>query len=210
MLAGIVAACLFVGAGTLRYWQGWVFVAFLYATMTAANTYLLKTAPALLARRLTSNRETDPVQRVVRTLMSLSAMALFLVSGVDRRAGWSHVPLAGVVLGQCGMMLGALVVFLVLRENRFAAVVVEVQAEQRVVETGPYGWVRHPMYSGALCQAVFAPLALGSYWAEVVVAPAIAAVVVRLLAEERLLGQELPGYAAYMKKTRFRLVPGMW
>jgi protein-S-isoprenylcysteine O-methyltransferase Ste14 len=210
MLVALVGACLFVGAGTLGFWQAWAFLVFEYATMTAANTYFLKTAPDLLEHRLVSNRETDPVQRVVKPLMSLVALALFVVAGLDRRCGWSAVPLGAVIAGQVGVALGALVIFLVMRENRFAAVVVEIQAEQRVITTGPYRWVRHPMYFGALLQAGAAALALGSYWAELVALAACAVVVARLLAEERLLGSALPGYTAYAAKTPHRLVPGLW
>jgi protein-S-isoprenylcysteine O-methyltransferase Ste14 len=206
----LLAAVLCGAAGTLRFWEAWAYAGMLYAVMTATNAYLLRRAPALLERRLVSNRETQRAQRFLKASLYLSALAMYATAGLDRRAGWSHVPPALVACAFVVVAAGALLVFLVLRENRHASVVIEVAAEQRVVVTGPYRWVRHPMYLGALLQAVATPLALGSYWAEIFVAAACAVVVLRLLAEERFLCAQLAGYAEYARKTPHRLVPGLW
>jgi protein-S-isoprenylcysteine O-methyltransferase Ste14 len=210
MLVVVVAIPLFAAAGTIRFWQAWVLLSQLFATMIATNVYLLKTAPDLLERRLPANREVEPGQRLGMTLLRVAALALFATAGFDRRLGWSHVPswLTDIAFGVAAG--GALLVFLVLRENRFASVTIEVAAEQRVIATGPYRWVRHPMYLGALLQGLALPLALGSYWAEVVTVLACAVVVGRLLGEERLLLVRLPGYSDYVQRTRCRLIPGVW
>jgi protein-S-isoprenylcysteine O-methyltransferase Ste14 len=206
----LLATVLCASAGTVRFWEAWAYAGMLYAVMTATNAYLLKRAPELLERRLVSNRETQRGQRLLKASMYLSALAMYVTAGIDRRAGWSHVPQALVACAFGVVAAGALLVFLVLRENRYASFVVEVGKEQHVVVTGPYRWVRHPMYLGALLQGAATPLALGSYFAEIFVAVACAVVVARLLAEERLLRVQLEGYAEYTRSTPHRLVPGVW
>jgi protein-S-isoprenylcysteine O-methyltransferase Ste14 len=209
-LVAVVAAALFPAAGTTCYPQGWALVGLLLATMTATNAYLLRAAPALLERRLLSNQETEVVQRVAMLALRFVALAMFITAGLDRRLGWSRVP-AGVAWAALVVVAaGALLIFLVLRENRFASVTVGVEPEQAVVSSGPYRVVRHPMYLGALLQGFAIPIALGSYWAEALPVAACAAIALRLLAEERLLFERLPGYAEYARRTRRRLVPGMW
>jgi protein-S-isoprenylcysteine O-methyltransferase Ste14 len=210
VLVVAVATPLFAAAGTIRFWQAWALLSQLFASMIATNVYLLKTAPDLLERRLPANREVEPGQRLGMMLLRVAALAMFATAGFDRRLGWSQVPswLTDIAFGVAAG--GALLVFLVLRENRFASLTIEVAAEQRVVATGPYRWVRHPMYLGALLQGFALPLALGSYWAEVIPALACAVLVGRLLGEERLLLVRLPGYSAYVQRTRCRLIPGVW
>jgi protein-S-isoprenylcysteine O-methyltransferase Ste14 len=207
--AVFVAMPLFVAAGTTDFWQAWIFVGWLFATMAATHMYLLKNAPDLLERRL-PRREAQPRQRLVMASLRVATIAMFATAGLDRRLGWSQVP-SWLTLVAFGVLAGgALIVFLVMRENRFASLTIDVAPEQRVITTGPYGWVRHPMYLGALVQGFAVPLALGSYWAEIGSALACAIVVARLLDEERLLSARLPGYSDYVHRTRYRLVPGIW
>ena len=211
-LAGIVLTqtILCVSAGTLRFWQAWFHCAIQVATMMAANTYMLKTCPELLEKRLLSRREPDPAQRVGKALLLLAGLSLYAVAGLDRREGWSHVPTPLVVMGFLLHLAGALLVFLVLVENRFASSVVELATEQRVVAGGPYRFVRHPMYLAALLQGAASSIALGSWWAELPVAGACIVVVARLLGEERLLRANLAGYEDYVARTPHRLVPLVW
>jgi protein-S-isoprenylcysteine O-methyltransferase Ste14 len=206
----VVATVLLTAAGTTHFWQAWIFVAQLFAIMTATNAYLLKTAPDLLRRRLPSNREAQPRQRLAMALLRAAALAMFATAGLDHRLRWSHVP-AWLTLSAFGVLVvGALLVFLVMRENQFASLAIEVAPEQQVITTGPYRWVRHPMYLGALLQALAVPLSLGGYWAEGFSAFACVVVVGRLLGEEHLLSARLPGYSDYVQRTRYRLVPGLW
>jgi protein-S-isoprenylcysteine O-methyltransferase Ste14 len=209
-LVAVVAAALFPAAGTTCYAQGWALVGLLLAVMTATNAYLLRAAPALLERRLLSNQETEFVQKAAMRALHFVALAMFVTAGLDRRLGWSRVPTGVTWAALVVVAAGALLVFLVLRENRFASVTVGVEPEQAVVSTGPYRVVRHPMYLGALLQGFAVPIALGSYWAEAFPVAGCAAVTVRLLAEERLLFERLPGYAEYARRTRHRLIPGVW
>jgi protein-S-isoprenylcysteine O-methyltransferase Ste14 len=120
------------------------------------------------------------------------------------------LPLSGVIAGHGLVALGFLIVFFVFRENSFASGVIEVNAEQKVVATGPYAMVRHPMYSGALIMMLGVPLALGSRWGLFLIIPIALAIVWRLLDEEAFLAKKLPGYTEYQKKVRYRLVPGIW
>jgi protein-S-isoprenylcysteine O-methyltransferase Ste14 len=209
-LVAVVAAALFAAAGTTCYAQGWALVGLLLAVMTATNAYLLRAAPALLERRLLSNHETELVQKAAMLALRFVALSMFVTAGLDRRLGWSRVPTGITWAALVVVAAGALLIFLVLRENRFASVTVGVEPGQAVVSTGPYRVVRHPMYLGALLQGFAIPIALGSYWAEAFPVAACAAVTVRLLAEERLLVDRLPGYAEYARRTRYRLAPGVW
>jgi protein-S-isoprenylcysteine O-methyltransferase Ste14 len=143
-------------------------------------------------------------------LASLAYLAVFVVAGLDHREGWSRVPVAAVVAGDALVVLGMFVVFRVFRANTFTSAVVEVHRDQQVVSTGPYAVVRHPMYSGALVMMIGVPIALGSWWSLVPVAAMAAVIVVRLLDEEHLLANQLPGYGAYRRRVKHRLVPRVW
>jgi protein-S-isoprenylcysteine O-methyltransferase Ste14 len=210
VISVVVATVLFTAAWTTHFSQAWIFVAELFAIMTATNGYLLKTAPDLLERRLPSNRESQPRQRVAIASLRAAALAMFATAGLDHRLHWSHVPSWLTAIAFAVLTAGALLVFLVMRENRFASLTIDVAPEQRVIATGPYQCVRHPMYLGALAQAFAVPLALGSYSAETFSVLACIVVIGRLLAEESLLSASLPGYSDYMQCTRYRLIPGVW
>jgi protein-S-isoprenylcysteine O-methyltransferase Ste14 len=168
--------------------------------------------PKLLERRVKAGpvAEQRPGQRLIQSLASAAFLAILAVPALDHRFGWSHVPLPAVVAGDVLVAVGFLVVFLVFKENSYASAVIEVGAAQRVVDTGPYARVRHPMYAGALVLLAGIPLALGSLWG-LLVLPAFTAVIAwRTLDEESLLLQRLPGYGAYRAKTRYRLIPHVW
>src|SRR5262249_5637520 len=136
--------------------------------------------------------------------------ALLVVSVLDWRFGWSAVAWPVVLAGNLLVAAGYVIVFAVLRENSFAATTIEITAGQRVISTGPYALVRHPMYFGALPMFVGIPLALGSWWGLALVVPLTAGLVARLLDEEAYLVRNLPGYADYRNRVRWRLVPGIW
>lgn len=208
-LLGVLAAALFGLAGTTQYWQGWVFLAVFGGASLAITIDLAVRDPALLARRVAA-AEPRPFQKVVQGLASLAFIAAFVVAGLDRRYGWSAVP-AGVVIGGDALVaLGLAAVGLVFRANTYTAATVRVERDQRVVSTGPYGVVRHPMYTGAFVMMLGVPFALASWWALPAVAALYAVIVIRLVDEEQLLACELTGYAEYRRNVRYRLVPFVW
>jgi protein-S-isoprenylcysteine O-methyltransferase Ste14 len=168
--------------------------------------------PKLLERRVQAGplAEPRPRQRLIQRLASCAFLAILAVPALDHRLGWSHVPWLAVVTGDVLVGLGFLLVFLVFKENSYASAVIEVGAEQKVIDTGPYARVRHPMYAGALVLLAGVPLALGSFWGLLVLPPFTAVIVWRLLDEEVFMLQQLPGYAAYRSKTRYRLIPFVW
>jgi protein-S-isoprenylcysteine O-methyltransferase Ste14 len=209
---GLQAVVLFAAAGTFRYWQAWTVLALRLVPYIFANVYLIRHDRELLRRRLAieEDGETETVHKVFFALIVLVALALMLVAGLDRRFGWSHVPLL-VELGACAVTTGGVfLIYRVFRENTYCSSVVEVHENQTVVRTGPYRLVRHPMYSASLLGAGALPLALGSYVAALCIVPLVALLVVRIRAEERFLSNGLPGYAAYMQATPKRLIPGIW
>jgi len=143
-------------------------------------------------------------------LASLAFLAVFVVSGLDRRFGWSRLPELLALGGDGLVLLGLFVVFKTFRENTYTSALIEVAEGQRVTSTGPYALVRHPMYAGALCMLLGVPPALGSLWAFFPVLALAAVIVVRLLDEERILAASLPGYRSYRQSVKYRLIPGVW
>lgn len=211
-LLAIVAIALFVPAGSLHFWQAWTFLLVFFSAVLTITLYFLKRDPHLVESRVKAGpiAETQPVQKLVQTLAGISFIGLFIVAGLDHRFRWSAVPLWLVAAGTVLVALGLLSTFLVFRENTFTSAIVEVSEQQRVVSTGPYRVVRHPMYSGALLICLSAPLALGSFAALLPAAVLCGAIVWRLIDEERFLAAHLPGYDDYRGKTRFRLIPFIW
>jgi protein-S-isoprenylcysteine O-methyltransferase Ste14 len=208
----LVASALFVSAGTLRFRGAWLYLALSFVWLTVAGAYLLRRDRALLERRLAGEKEGEKegVQKVVIASLRILGLATLVVAGLDRRFGWSATPPALLAVGAFLFGAGAALIFLVFRENTYTSSIVEVEPQQTVVSTGPYQLLRHPMYTGTLLMGVATPLLLGSYWSAIFTPLGWALLVVRILAEERLLSQALRGYAAYMNRTRSRLIPGVW
>ena len=211
-LMAVLAAALFGAAGTLRFWQGWAYLLVFLVAVLLITVHFLRHDPDLIRRRLAVGpvAEQRRTQQVVQSVTSVCFLALFVVSGLDRRFGWSSMPAPLALLGDALVAAGFGIVFLVFRENSYTSAVVEVSAGQRVISTGPYRVVRHPMYAGGLLLIAATPVALGSLAALPVVLPLAAAIVTRLRDEERLLAAELPGYREYCRQVRYRLVPGLW
>ena len=200
---------LFLPAGTLAYWQAWVYLAILLIPMFFVLLYLLKNDPALLERRMRM-RERVKEQNLIIKLSYIVFIVAFVLPGLDRRFGWSHVPVGVVIAADVLVLLGYGLFALVMRENSYASRVIEVTEGQKVITSGPYAIVRHPMYLGAGTMYFFSPLALGSYWAMLPAVLIIVVIVARILNEEKVLARDLPGYREYMQKTRYRLIPGVW
>ncbi|UCD20494.1 MAG: isoprenylcysteine carboxylmethyltransferase family protein [candidate division WOR-3 bacterium] len=209
-MGAVLAGILFFGsAGTLRFWHAWVFMAILFIPMFFVVLYLIRNDPALIERRMRT-REREPFQKKSQIISTILYFLAFLIPGFDHRFGWSSVPVVLVVIADVIVFLGYMLFFLVLRENSYASRVVEVEKEQKVISTGPYAIVRHPMYVAALMIFLFSPAALGSLWALSAMIPSLLFLIPRIKDEEGLLLKELPGYDEYMQKVRFRLIPMVW
>jgi protein-S-isoprenylcysteine O-methyltransferase Ste14 len=205
----ISLALLFLPAWTLNYWQAWVYLAVFIVSVAAIVMYLVNNDPALLARRM-SNAEKEQTQKVIHFLVNLAFVAAMVIPALDHRFGWSAVPTYLVIAGDGLVALGMLLIFFVFRENTFTASTIQVAADQRVVSTGLYALVRHPMYVGGLVFIFGIPLALGSWWGLLTFIPLTLFIVWRILDEERFLFKNLSGYGEYRSKVKYRLIPFVW
>ncbi len=207
-----LALMLFVPAWSLRFWQGWVYWILFLLCVLAITLYFLKYDPHLIEGRLPAGwrAEQQTKQKIIQALAAPLFVAAMVVPSLDHRFGWSHVPVALVIAGDAMTVVSFAIIFLVFKENSYAAATIRVEAEQRVISTGAYRMVRHPMYAGAVLLFIATPLALGSFWGLIVVLPLSIVLAVRLLDEERYLSANLPGYDAYRSQVRYRLVPFVW
>jgi protein-S-isoprenylcysteine O-methyltransferase Ste14 len=204
-----MALILFLPAGTLAYWEAWVYIAGLIIPMVVGFIYLLNKAPELLERRMRMKEKEKKQKKIIR-FSYLIYLITFLIPGFDRRFGWSEVPFAMVIFAEILVLFGYGICFFVFRENRYASRIIEVEPEQKVISTGVYSIVRHPMYSGVLLMNLLSPLALGSFWAVIPALMTIPIIVARLRHEEMILVRDLDGYREYRQKTKYRLIPGVW
>jgi protein-S-isoprenylcysteine O-methyltransferase Ste14 len=209
---GFFVALVFWTAGTWDYWRGWVFLAVFVASTTGFTLYLAIFDRPLLERRLKAGpwHEQERSQQVIVSLVFIAFFAFLILPILDYRHHLSRVPAWVSVVGDAIIVLSFLAIFRVVRVNSWAASNVRVEAGQQVIDTGPYAYVRHPMYASAIWLFVGMPLALGSWWTLALIVPFVPVLVWRLLDEERLLARELPGYAEYMRRVRYRLVPHLW
>ena len=207
-----MAALLFIPAGTLHYWQAWTFLTVYFSSSLVISLYLLKEDPALLQRRMRGGptAEKEPVQKIIMSFVSLAFIALLVVPALDHRLSWSRMSAAGALAGDVMVLLGWLGIFLVFRENSFGSATIELAPGQTVVSTGPYAWVRHPMYAAALVMLAGIPISLGSWWGLSILAAIMPALIWRLLDEEKFLAGNLPGYPEYQGRVRYRLIPRIW
>jgi protein-S-isoprenylcysteine O-methyltransferase Ste14 len=212
VLVLVMALLLFGAAGTLRYWQAWLFLATYFAVSLALTLYLIKRDPALLARRMRGGpfAEREPTQKIIMFFASFGFIALLVLPAVDHRFGWSDTSPAIAIAGDLLNLLGWLGIFFVFRENSFASATIESAADQRVISSGPYAWVRHPMYGAGFLLLLGIPIALGSWWGILVAFAILPALIWRLLDEERFLARNLPEYAEYQGRVRYRLLPLLW
>jgi protein-S-isoprenylcysteine O-methyltransferase Ste14 len=199
-------------AGTFDYWRGWAFIAVFAAATTIPSIYLAATNPEALKRRMQAGpaAESRPLQKVIITIAFVSIVAMIVVSTLDFRVGWSSVPAVVSMFGDVLVGVGLLIAMITTIQNGYAAANISVESDQKVVSTGVYSVVRHPMYFGNVVLMIGTPLALGSYWGLLFVIPGLAVLATRIIDEEKLLSQELAGYPDYAQRVQYRLVPYVW
>ena len=211
---GIAAllALVFIPAGTFHYWRGWAYVAVCIVASGAYTLYLIERDPALLKRRTEAgiSREKEPAQKIIIFFLYIVFIALQVLPPLDFRFGWSNMPWYVSVFGDALIAVSFYIFYLVSKVNTYAAANVRVEEGQKVISTGVYRFVRHPMYFGALFLLVGLPLALGSWWSLLIVPLSFSILYFRIANEEKILARDLPGYSEYMHKVRYRLVPYVW
>ena len=205
----ILGSMFFLPAWTFNYWQAWVYILILVVPMIFIVSYLYKHDPGLLKRRLRM-RERERTQRLIQVVLWPMFLLAFILPGFDYRLHWSNVPLTIVVISDVLVLLGYLFIGLVFRTNSYASRIIEVEKNQKVITTGPYAIVRHPMYLGVFAFYTFSPLALGSYWALIPALLIVPVLFIRIRDDEKELLDNLEGYKEYIVKTKYRLIPGIW
>ena len=213
--SGAVAflAVIFIPAGTVDYWQGWAFAGTLLVSSLLVTVYMAINDRELLESRLSMGptAETTASQKMITAIGFAVFVAAIVIMALDHRFGWSpRVPAYLSLFGDALAVLGIVIYFFVVKENRYAAATIAVVEGQRVVSTGPYAIVRHPMYSGAILVFLGAPLALDSWWGLMFTPLFIGGFAWRLLDEERFLSENLSGYDAYMRQIPYRILPYVW
>jgi protein-S-isoprenylcysteine O-methyltransferase Ste14 len=214
LYVGGMGALLFLFAGTWHWPAAWTFLTTIAVLGVASGSWLARKDPALLAERMRPMMQEGQPAADKKFMLAFGAAALgwFLVIGLDRRWHGAGMPVIWQALGFALLLLSTVFILWVMRENSFAAPVVKVQAERghRVIDTGPYAWIRHPMYTGTLLFFIGAPLMLGSWWGAAMAPMFFVLFAVRAVIEERALTEGLSGYADYVARVRYRLVPGLW
>jgi protein-S-isoprenylcysteine O-methyltransferase Ste14 len=203
---------LFISAGTVHYWQAWTYLAVYFGASLLISLYLMKKDPALLQRRLRGGPTTEKTrtQQISMLFASAGFIGSLIVPALDYRFAWSNMPIYAVVAGDVLTVVSFYIMFLVLRENTFASATIEIAEDQKVISTGLYAFVRHPMYAGGSLLFIGTPLALGSYWGVLAFSIVLPALIWRLLDEEKFLAKNLQGYAEYCAKVHWRLIPGIF
>ena len=196
-------------AGTLNYWQAYTYFTVLVVPMIFVMLYFLKKDPKFLERR-TRGKEKEKQQKVLSIFSTAVFLTGFIITGLDHRFAWSSVPTYIVITADMIVLLGYLIIFFVFKQNSYASRIIEVNENQKVISTGLYEVVRHPMYLGVLIMFLPTPIALGSYWALIPFAVLPVILILRILNEEKVLSNNLQGYHEYCQNTRFRLIPFIW
>lgn len=201
-----VGILLFLPAGTFLYMNAWLFIALLFIPILLLGTVLFFKAPDLLKKRL-DTKESEKTQKRVVALSALLFFSGFIVAGLDFRFTWSKIPMPITMIASLILLFSYALYAEVMRENTYLSRTIKVEEQQKVIDTGLYGIVRHPMYAATLFLFLSIPIVLGSWWSLLCFAPYVILIVVRIFNEEKLLEKELDGYSAYKKRVKFRLIP---
>jgi len=202
---------LFLTAGSLRYSEAWIYILVLLVPAIIVITYFYKKDPDFTGSRLLKRREKEQTHKLIQNIFSIVFLIGLLIPGFDFRFNWSDVPMPVVIVSDAIVFSGYLFIARVMEENRYATAIIEISKEQKVIETGPYRIIRHPMYTGGMIFLLFTPLALGSYWALIPFpVSTVVPIVLRIINEEKLLIANLPGHSEYCQKTKYRLIPYIW
>lgn len=205
----MVGSLIFLPAGTLQYYNGWLLIGLLFVPMLIAGFVMMKKSPEFLKKRLDA-KEKQATQKGVLAFSGLMFIAGFVLAGLDNRFGWSDMPHWVVVTASVLFLIAYALYAEVMRENAYLSRTIKVEEGQTVVDTGMYGIVRHPMYAVTILLFLMIPLILGSWYALIVFAFYPTIITVRLKDEEKLLTRELPGYAEYKKQVKYRIIPYIW
>lgn len=211
-LAAVMYLFLFVSAGTINFWQAWVFLGVFLGSALWITLYLMKYDPSLLEKRVDAGpvAEKEKIQKIIQWIASLGFILMLVVPGLDHRFHWSNIQLPLEIFGSLLVALGFLIIFFVFKQNSFASATIEINDKQKVVSNGLYAVVRHPMYMGALSLFIGMSLSLGSWWDFVVYLLIMPALIWRLLDEEKFLEKNLLGYKSYQNKVKYHLIPFVW
>jgi protein-S-isoprenylcysteine O-methyltransferase Ste14 len=202
---------LFLTAGSLKYAEAWIYIFVVFVPAIFVIAYFYRKDPDFIGSRLLKRREKEQMHKSIQNIFSIVFLIGLLIPGFDFRFGWSDVPMSVVIISDILVFLGYMIIARVMEENRYASAIIEISKEQKIIETGPYKIVRHPMYTGGLIFILFTPLALGSYWALIPFSVStVLALILRIINEEKLLIANLPEYSEYCKKTKYRLIPFVW
>ena len=209
LLPVFLGLLILIPAGTFNYWQVYIYFAVLVVPMTFVLLYFLQNDPEFLERR-TKAKEKEKEQFLIAILSTLIFLAGFIITGLDHRYTWSYVPIYLTISADIVILMGYLIIFIVFKQNSYASRIIEVNENQKLISTGLYSIVRHPMYIGVLIMFIPTPIALGSYWGLIPFALLPVSLVLRILNEEKVLSDNLKGYKEYCQKTRYRLIPFIW
>lgn len=208
----LLGLLLFGIAWTLNFWQAWIYLIIFASSSAIITIYLWKKDPKLLERRVNAGpgAEKEIYQKFIQSLASIAFIGIFILAALDHRFFWSHISIYSVIVGDILVIFGFFIVYLVFKENTYTAATIEIAKNQKVISTGPYSVVRHPMYSGAFILLLGTPLALGTWWAFIACVVIIFVIILRLLDEEKFLTKNLKGYKKYSEKVKYHLVPFVW
>jgi protein-S-isoprenylcysteine O-methyltransferase Ste14 len=209
MMFVILGMVFVLTAWTLKYWEGWAYIITLALPVSIFGIYLFKNDPKLLERRMRTN-EKRKEQKMVLKFSFLCFPFIYILPGLDKRFNWSQMPILLEMISLFLVLIGYVMIMSVLKSNSYASRIIEVDENQKVISTGPYAIVRHPMYSSVIIFYFFTPIALGSYFAVIPALLFSLVLIPRIIGEENELLESLDGYREYTQKVKYRLIPGIW